>query len=386
MTASRIRRLGLLCLFALSLPLLSGCGAFGTDYARLEQLRVAQTLGVDDADSGLRLSLATAAGDRSGSDAVCLSADGPTFSAALERAQTRSTEETLFCGHIRQLVVGEHVALAPLLRTVGRSADLRLDTPLWLLRDSSAEMLLSGAGSGTRGITEILSAAQTQLDRSGGRGAFTAGRVLQDLQQHGSALACVLTYTEASERAESAADARGSGSPARTAALAGFAVIQDDAVRTYLKAEELLGISLLRNRMGVQSLTLRDRNGLNAALEIRQGSTRIRPVWSETGALQGLDISATVKAVLLEGGGEDIKDAYIDDLTARLESAVAEQLRGLLRRCKLYRADFLGLGDRVEAASPLAFRHLEQPFAELLPELEISLSVQGAIQHEYDME
>ena len=385
MIPTRIWRLGLLCLFALSLPLLSGCSAFGTDYARLEQFRVAQTLGVDDADNGLRLSLATAAGDRSGSDAVCLSADGPTLSAALERAQTRSTEETLFCGHIRQLVVGEHVALSPLLRTVGRSADLRLDTPLWLLRDSTAEMLLSGAGSGTRGITEILSAVQTQLDQISGSGAFTAGRVLQDLQQHGSALACVLTYTEASERAESAADARG-GSPARTAALAGFAVIQDETVRTYLKAEELLGISLLRNRMGVQSLTLRDRNGSNAALEIRQGSTRLRPVWTEAGALQGLDISATVKAVLLEGGGEGVKDAYIDDLTARLESAVAEQLRGLLRRCKLYQADFLGLGDRVEAASPLAFRRLEKPFAELLRELEISLSVQGSIQHEYDME
>ena len=87
----------------LCLPLLGGCGMLRGGYPRLEQLRVVQTLGVDDTGSGLRLTLATAAGDRSEDDAVCLSAEGPNLSAALARAESYSTEETLFCGHIRQM-------------------------------------------------------------------------------------------------------------------------------------------------------------------------------------------------------------------------------------------------------------------------------------------
>ena len=379
------RRGTLLLLWLLLMPALCGCGAQGTSYTRLEQLRVVQTLGVDAGENGIRLSLATAAGDRSGSDAVCLSADGPTLSAALQRAQALSTEETLFCGHVRQLLVGERTALSPLLNTVGRSADLRLDTPLWLLRDASAETLMRGVGSGSRGITEVLSAVQAQLEQSGGAKAFTAGRILRDLRKNGSALACVLAYADAAEHAESAVGSRGGAKPARTAYLAGFAVVGEDGVRAYLGQDELLGIRLLKGKPGIHSLNLRDRNGANAALEVREGTSRVVPLWRENGELQGLEISVRVSASLLEGDSQGTVDDYFDDLTARLESAVAEQLRALLRRAKLLRADFLGLGERVEAAAPLSFRRLEQPFSELLPGLEISLSVQGSIEHEYDM-
>lgn len=378
MKSSLLPKLRRLAAFLCLLPLLGGCAAFGPSYPRLEQLRIVQTLGVDAASSGVRLSLATAQGDRSERDAVCLSADGPTLSTALARAQSLSTEETLFCGHIKQLVVGERVALAPLLHYVGRSADLRLDTPLWLLRDSSAETLLSQAGSGSRGITEILAAAEAELDRRSDARAFTAGRLLQDLQRQGSALACVLDYRSAAERGED--------ENARTAVISGFAIVQGERVRMYLNKEALLGISLLRNCLGVEQLTLQDRNGSPAVLELRGGGTRLRPVWTEDGSLRGLEIGVKVDAVLLEGDSSGRRDLYLDDLTAKLEAAISEQLRGLLRRSKLLRADYLGLGARVEAAAPLAYRRLSRPFRELLPEIEISLTVQGTIQHEYDME
>ena len=380
----RTKRCAALLFLLLCLPTLSGCAAFGTHYESLESLRVVQTLGVDGTDTGVRLSLATAAGDRSGDDAVCLSADGSTLSAALGRAQSLSTEETLFCGHVRQLVAGERASLVPFLRYAARSPDLRLDTPLWLLRDSTAESLLSGAGSGSRGVTEILAAAETELDRRSDARAFTAGRIIRDLQRQGSALACVLEYIPSSERSDSSTQNRGTPGTARTAALAGFAVVQGDRIRGYLKAEELLGVSLFRNMLGVEQLSLRDRNGGAAVLEIHEGGTRLRPVWDEDGALRALEINAHVVASLVEGDNGGYGDLYIDDLTARLESAVAEQLRGLLRRSKILRSDFLGLGPRVEEASPLAFRRMGRSFDDVLPGLEISLTVRGTLQHEYD--
>ena len=112
----------------------------------------------------------------------------------------------------------------------------------------------------------------------------------------------------------------------------------------------------------------------------------MRPVWREDGSLQGVDLSIRLKASLLETGAQPLSAPYIDDLTARLESAVAEQIRALLARAKSLQADFLGLGARLEEASPLAFRRLEEPFPALLPKLEVSLSVQSRIEHEYDLQ
>ena len=380
-----MRRL-FLCLFLVCLPLLGGCGMLRSGYPRLEELRVVQTLGVDTAGSGLRLSLATAAGDRGGGDAVCLSADGPSLAAALSRARSRSTEETLFCGHVRQLVASEDVPLGPLLESICRSADLRLDMPLWLLRGSSAEALMSETGSGSRGVTEILDAVRSELDYRSDSRAYTAGQLLQDLQRQGSALLFVLRSGEAAENPESAADAPEDAGKAQTALHAGFAVVKDGAICSWLGTEALLGVSLLRNRFGVQELTIADRGGIPATLELRQGSSRVRPVWGEDGALRGLDISVRFSASLLETAESPLSEPYVDDLTARLESAVSERLRVLLTRSKSLQADFLGLGPRVEAAAPLAFRRLEAPFPELLPKLEISLAVQSRILHEYDLQ
>lgn len=364
----------LLCL----LPLLCGCGALPRAVSRLETLRVVETLGVDGTEAGLRLSLATAA--RENEEPVCLCAEGPTLSAALARVESLSTEETLFRGHIRQLVVGADAALEPLLSYVGRSADLRLDTPLYLLDGASAETLLTSAGDKRRGVTEILNTVRAELDYRSRSRDYHVGRILQDLERQGSALLCVLSLADAAEQRDEA----GSASP-RTAAFAGFAVIRDGEIIDRLTAEELLPLGLLRNALGVQELSLQDANGDSAALEIRQGSSRVRPVWRDDGSLQGLDITVKLSAALLEAAGSPLSDRYIDDLTARLETAVSERLRALLLRSKALGADFLGLGPRVEAAAPLGFHRLETDFPSLLPMLEISLTVQGQIQHEYDL-
>ena len=370
----------LLYMMAACLPLLCGCGALRGGYPRLEQLRVVQTLGVDAAGAGLRLTLATAAGERGAEDdAVCLSAEGPSLPAALSRVQSRSTEETLFCGHVRQLLVGEEVPLAPLLETICRSADLRLDMPLYLLRGGSAEALMREAGSGSRAITEVLDAVRGELDYRSESRAYTAGQVLRDLQRQGRALLFVLREGRAAESGED-------GREAQTALPAGFAVVKDGEVCAWLGTEALLGLSLLRNCFGVQELTIPDRSGRPATLELRQGSSRVRPVWGEDGSLRGLDIGARFSASLLETAESPLTEAYVDDLTARLESAVSERLRVLLTRSKNLEADFLGLGPRVEAAAPLAFRRLETPFPALLPKLEISLAVQSRILHEYDLQ
>ena len=372
-------------LFLLLPLLLSGCGLRKV-YSHMERLRVIQTMGIDAREPGLRLTLAAAAGDRSGSDAVCLSADGSDLSSALERAESLSTEESLFCGHTRQLLVGDGIALEPLLRQIARSSDLRLDMPLYLLRDARAEELMNSSGSGNRGIGEILDAVQAELDRRCDSRLFTARQILRDEQRQGSALLCALRASDAAENENSAVDERAPETEkARTAALGGFAVLRDGEICAWLDREELLGISLLRNGFRSHEIRLEDRNGRSAVLEISEGQSRLKPVWNPEGQLSGLDIRVTVGASLLESEQAELSEPYVNDLTAKLEAAVSEALRGLLTRSKNLQADFLGLGPRVEDASPLAWRQMDTAFPALLPKLEISLSVQGTLRHSNDL-
>ena len=48
------------------------------------------------------------------------------------------------------------------------------------------------------------------------------------------------------------------------------------------------------------------------------------------------------------------------------------------------KADFLGLAARVERADPAAFAGLDRDFSELLPELELEITVSARLRHTND--
>ena len=76
---------------------------------------------------------------------------------------------------------------------------------------------------------------------------------------------------------------------------------------------------------------------------------------------------------------------YINHLTAQLESAVSQRLSSLLRTSMKLKADFLGLAGQVECKSPENYRLMSQRFSELLPGLELQITVSGQLSHTNDM-
>jgi hypothetical protein len=76
---------------------------------------------------------------------------------------------------------------------------------------------------------------------------------------------------------------------------------------------------------------------------------------------------------------------YLNQLTAQLESALSEQISQLLKTSRSLRADFLGLAGSVERSSPERYAALTQSFPELLPSLELQLTVSGSLRHTNDM-
>lgn len=369
----------LLFLFLLLLaPLLIGCGSLYAQRREVEQLQVMETLGLDPAPGGVVLSLASSSGVGEGK-ALCYSAAGASCSDAMDRLRSRSLEELLFCGHLQHILIGEEAArqgLDGFLAFVCRSSDLRLDMPMYLVLDTSAEDTMRTTGAGEKNIADALTAMEEDRDKDSR--LSTAGTVLRDLERQGSSLVRTLRVQDAAEE-----DPEG----ARTVVPEGFGVLVDGKLTATISPEDALAVQLLTGALSPYPLVVYDDEGRAVTLELQEGSARLRPVWGEDGALSGLDAAVEVRAVVLEiDGFEQVADEQVlGDLNARMETEISRRLGNVLRLSRRLEADFLGLGRQLEQQAPKRCRGLDQELGPLLPALSLSVSVRGEISHSHDI-
>ena len=385
------------------LPLLSGCGSVYSNYREVEQLLVVQTMGLDALPGGVKLTFAAPSTARKDNSPVHLSGTGQSITEAIEHTRNYSSEEYLFCAHINHLVLGEATArqgVENYLDYLCRSPEMRIDTPLYVVRDCEANELIAGVIEGGIGICEVLQAVKTNADERGDSYVFTAAQVLRGLNRYGSALLCALDYSPSDEVSADSASQSGSsggsgssqdggsgeegpsGSGRMTAAVSGYGVLKDGKLCAYIGREEAIGVSFLMNLAAVSHITVHDMYGNPVTLEITGGGSSLTPVW-EDGSLKGINVSAKVTASILEAqeAPRVSSASYEDYITARLEEAVSERISAVLGLSRRLRADFLGLSGQVEMADPILYRGMEQDFTQLLPQLELRVSVSGSLSH-----
>ena len=448
-----MKKLVSLLLALAMVPGLAGCGSVYSNYREMEQLLVLQTMGLDSAAEGIRLSLASGADSARGTEPVRLAVTSPTVSAAFDEAQNYSFEESLFFAHINTLLAGEGAAkrgLGDELNFICQAPRIRIDIPIYIVKNGDAADVIMDTGGTGKGVAEILMGVREYLEKRGG-GMFTAADIVRDSLRYGSALACALEYApsvqDGAAPAESGADAEGgneddvppqedgaqdgedtgadedegsagadsnaqdaqdgsgnSASPSpspesgeggaasenggrRTAAAAGYAVLKDMKLCAYIDLDEALGVDFLINRVSKHDVTVTDRRGNPVTLEINSGGCDITPQWNTDGSLRRIDVKAAAHAAVLEMNGEGSMDdaAYSDYLTAQLEGCVSERISAVLRLSQELGADFIPLAAAVEASDAAAFAALGAPFEELLPGLEIRVSVKGQITHSSDL-
>jgi Spore germination B3/ GerAC like, C-terminal. len=378
-----MRKLLVLLLCGLELLLFAGPNGLRRNFREVEQLLVIQTMGLDKAGGGVTLSLAAAGDEQRG--VARLKADGVSVSAAMDRIRGYSYEQELFCPHIGRLLLGEKAAeqgIESALAYICRSPDLRLDMPLFVVRDGTAEEAVLSVGTGKRGICDVMQIVEQDIRRRGESGLTPASRVLRDTARCGSALICALDLGKASEQT---AESEGESEDLSVAPL-GYAILREGRLCRYLNREEGIAVGFLRNEVGRSTVTLKDRRGNDAVLEITGGSSRIRPLW-EGDTLRGIEVQADARANLLELGGRSALKGTEDTdyLTAKLEAELAGYLSAALQASKELKADFLCLAEQAERANPSAFRARDREFVDLLPELELEITVSARLSEMSDM-
>ena len=389
---------------------LSGCSGIYSNFRELERLLVIQTMGIDYAEEGVGISLASGA-KSDGSSPVRLFSPGVSITSAIAHILSYSQEQELFLSHTSHVVLGEEAAkngINGYLSYICRSPNLRTDIPLYIVKGGTAQEAVMQVGDGSKGISEVLEAVRANVDERGDSKAFSASELLRNLERNGSGLICAIecspSIQEGGTKQEgdsgSSAGTGGMESPdkagasdgggekqALTAAAVGYGVIRGDKLCAYLDKEQAIGVGLLLNIVGISDIVVTDRYATPVTLELDQGSSVIKPVWAEDGSLEMLDIQIKAAANIAEigGGGHFGEPDYEDYLTAQLETAVSERVSAVIQLSKSLQADFLGLGSIVEMDDAEKFRALGGDFASLLPGLPVRISVSGQIKHTNDI-
>ena len=406
------RGLSLLIIICMLLSL-SGCSGIYSNFRELERLLVIQTMGIDFAEEGVGISLASGA-KSDGSSPVRLFSTGVSVTSAVAHILSYSQEQELFLSHTSHVVLGEEAAkngINGYLSYICRSPNLRTDIPLYIVKGGTAQEAVMQVGDGSKGISEVLEAVRANVDERGDSKAFSASDLLRDLERNGSGLVCAIECSPSiqeggtkqeggsgsssgTDSAESPDSTGGSGSgeekqekQALTAAAVGYGVIRGDRLCAYIDKEQAIGVGLLLNIVGISNIVVKDRYATPVTLELDQGSSEIKPVWAEDGSLEMLDIQIKAAANIAEigGGGHFGEPDYEDYLTAQLETAVSERVSSVIQLSKTLQADFLGLGNIVEMDDAEKYRALGGDFASLLPGLTVRISVSGQIKHTNDI-
>ena len=406
------RGLSLLIIICMLLSL-SGCSGIYSNFRELERLLVIQTMGIDFAEEGVGISLASGA-KSDGSSPVRLFSTGVSVTSAVAHILSYSQEQELFLSHTSHVVLGEEAAkngINGYLSYICRSPNLRTDIPLYIVKGGTAQEAVMQVGDGSKGISEVLEAVRANVDERGDSKAFSASDLLRDLERNGSGLVCAIECSPSiqeggtkqeggsgsssgTDSAESPDSTGGSGSgeekqekQALTAAAVGYGVIRGDRLCAYIDKEQAIGVGLLLNIVGISDIVVKDRYATPVTLELDQGSSAIKPIWAEDGSLEMLDIQIKAAANIAEigGGGHFGEPDYEDYLTAQLETAVSERVSSVIQLSKTLQADFLGLGNIVEMDDAEKYRALGGDFASLLPGLTVRISVSGQIKHTNDI-
>ena len=406
------RGLSLLIIICMLLSL-SGCSGIYSNFRELERLLVIQTMGIDFAEEGVGISLASGA-KSDGSSPVRLFSPGVSVTSAVAHILSYSQEQELFLSHTSHVVLGEEAAkngINGYLSYICRSPNLRTDIPLYIVKGGTAQEAVMQVGDGSKGISEVLEAVRANVDERGDSKAFSASDLLRDLERNGSGLVCAIECSPSiqeggtkqedgigsssgTDSAESPDSTGGSGSgeekqekQALTAAAVGYGVIRGDRLCAYIDKDQAIGVGLLLNIVGISDIVVKDRYATPVTLELDQGGSVIKPVWAEDGSLEMLDIQIKAAANIAEigGGGHFGEPDYEDYLTAQLETAVSERVSSVIQLSKTLQADFLGLGNIVEMDDAEKYRALGGDFASLLPGLTVRISVSGQIKHTNDI-
>ncbi len=356
-------------LLSLTLALCSGCAAgIGGTYRNIEELQIIETLGFDS-HGGAVLATAATGRDASGREVLRAAGAGEDVTAALRDMRELAGGGDLFFDSTGHILLGEAAAeeAGRYFDYIGRSGELRLDTPLIVVRGGEAAELVLSAGGDAEDVTSILSALEHDTERSGTGFVPSCSDIAVSLERSGSALALAVRT------------AKSTAGDFDTAENAGYAIFSGGELAGYLDGDAALGAAMLSGRAGRADIGA---GGVSARL-IRCGC-ELEPVW-EGDKLRALRFRLDLRGSVTEA------EAYPDLASAarrgETEEALASEAERMAASClatsQALGADFLGIGAELERRFPGRWKAIAAEWDELFRAVDVQVEAEWTLLRSY---
>ncbi len=288
--------------------LLTGCGSVWAEARAIDALVQVETVGLDAAESGVALSICAA------SPETRETVSGDSIRLAMDAMQQRTGSAELFYAHAKFLLLGKDADIPAALDFTARSSDMRLRTPVVLLKNASATEAIQLGGKGTD-VTAMLTALREDMDQHGSGHAYTCGEVLRKLSESGCALLAAAEIRDGALRE------------------AGYGILKDGICVGWIEPEDAPAVHLLLSLPCRSDILLPQ--GVTVTMEKNKCS------------ISGGSVELTLWAELSENDcAIDItEDGERRRLEKALSDAVLEQIQRVLALSRRLDADLFGIGD-----------------------------------------
>ncbi len=318
----------------LALLFLSSCSSYLPQAQEMGNMALLRSFGIDRGETW-KVTVSTGQ-QRKGStqeEPIILSGEALTLQGAC-REIANYTEDYVFFAYVDQLILGEELAKTGIYSAVNYFAtddQLSLGAGLWITL-GEAETLISsateeGTGEHLQTLTEESNLGIAGITRK-------VGEVLADLHSQGASYVPILVPTEKDVLTEG-----------------GYGIIVEDKLVTIFQGEMACGLSLLESHPQLVELTLPEGT---YAVEIKEISRKICPLWSQSGELSSVEVFLDIQGKVVE---EPLTPR--EDIGSHLEKYLANIAQSTLVSLQEEKADVLNFQGAIAFSSPIKFSQLE---------------------------
>ena len=360
---------------------LTGCGAVLTNYHEVSSLQIVQTLGIDNSEDGVVISISTGSTDEA--DPTIISHPGATITTAMDLLQEYSTKENLFFAHTSHIALGQQTAeegIAYILDYVTRAIQMRTVIPIYVVKGGTAKELVTGTGDGTYDITDVLQSFERNIELRSENHVYTTGEIARSLVENGAALMSAV-------HCEKTDDVIFSGGGGLAAIPDGFAVIKEDRLIGFLSPDMARSVNLLLGRIRGGYTIVEASEGDRVTLDFKSGETKFKAIYADDGSIEKITVDTR-----LETGVSEMKvpsaltnKEYLSSLEKMKQSQTAELLKQVLEYSRDQRADFLGLGKILRSQDPVSFSKIPGGWEDALGSAVFEITVKVDILMSYDI-
>lgn len=352
--------------------LLSACSSGASIYSNyrdLENLELIETLGIDNADGGVALTVSA--------DNNVVSQTGRSIVTAINALQSFSTDDDMYYAHTKYVVVGADSArtgILPYLDYFERSTQFRFDLGMFLVRNGTAVELMSTTLGENGDITDIIASIERMTQNSGDTQVFSAKDIARASLENGAALICAVDIMPTEDIIYSIA-------PENIAVSAGFGILREGVLVGYLDSSQSRATRLLLGESSLGTVRIGD-----FGLTVDASSLAITPVWKSDG-LRKISITCDIGVGIAEINSDttELSDEQYSAIENALENLLENDILDVLMAQMVYDADFLGLSQILNRDNVSGFEQISDNFPLSLSSVSFEIELSATVDRSYSV-